>query len=853
MHVFLFSDNVSVEEEKDLKELAVKKNLLVMGPDCGTSVLDGVPCAFANYIKRGSIGLVGASGTGLQQVSSLIDRLGEGVSQMIGVGGRDLDERVGGLMMLAGIKRLVADPGTNVIVLVSKPPAPSVASKILEVAKSSSKPFVVNFLGCDPAIITSAGAIAAATLEDTARIAVAVAANSDILPPIPGGEVKVPSSVKFAASQNVIRGLFSGGTFCKEAKLLLQDIHKGNANFEYDVIDLGEDQYCVGKPHPMIDSSTRAEFIISATNDPKTAVVLLDIVIGYGAQSDPAGSLVPSITTALTKAKSEGRSLVFVAFVCGTEADYQGLHQQEQKLLDAGVVLAYTNAQAVRLAASIASSAPFVTSELQKPSSKPSEKTTAESMVFENGVKVLNIGLASFAEPPTKHGAVVVGLEWRPPAGGDEVLGAKLAQLWSDDIDPIGLKVKDANAEALDRILKSTPFLVDIGVAGEAIPGLAVSKKHLLHSGPPVSWEKMCGPQKGAVIGASIFEGWAKDDTEAEKLFSSGEITFSPCHHHGAVGPMAGVISPSMPVVIVENTKFGNRAYSNLNEGLGKVLRFGAYDESVMVRLRWMRDVLGPALKTVIKSKGPIDLKLIINQALQMGDECHNRNSAATLLFVASISQTIVEHLEPKVAGQVFEYLSKNAHFFLNLSMAACKATLDAAHGIEGSSVVTAMARNGTEFGIRLSGTGEKWFIQPSPIVDGLYFPGYGMEDANPDMGDSSITETASIGGFAMAAAPAIVKFVGGSAQDAFDNTTEMYGITLAKHSDLRIPSLDFSGTPTAIDARLVVDSGVQPIINTGVAHRLPGVGQIGAGIARAPLPSFYDALSQLHSNLTSA
>ena len=461
-----------------------------------------------------------------------------------------------------------------------------------------------------------------------------------------------------------------------------------------------------------------------------------------------------------------------------------------------------------------------------------------------NGVQALNIGLAGFAEPIAAAGATVLNLDWRPPAGADAHLGMLIARLEDDPDDPIGARVAAANRTALDRLLAASPSLIDVQPAGSAIPGL--TGRMLLHSGPPIAWERMCGPMRGAIIGASLFEGWASTPEEAENLARNGSIAFDACHHHGAVGPMAGVVSPSMPVVVVENTAAGNRSFATLNEGLGKVLRFGAYEESVLNRLRWFRDAFGPTLSRTLASTGPIDLKSITGQALQMGDEGHNRNVAATSLFVRSLAPTLVRTATEADAAAALDFLRGNDHFFLNLSMAACKASLDAAHGVAGSTVVTAMSRNGVDFGVRLSGTGDAWYMAPVGVPDGLYFPGYGPEDANPDLGDSAITETCGIGGFAMAAAPAIVRFVGGTAADALNYTREMYRITLERNPAFALPPLGFAGSPTGIDARRVVESGVQPVINTGIAHKLPGVGQIGAGIARAPLSCFADALRSL-------
>jgi len=463
--------------------------------------------------------------------------------------------------------------------------------------------------------------------------------------------------------------------------------------------------------------------------------------------------------------------------------------------------------------------------------------TTTPMDLITDGVRAINVGLAGFAEPIRGAGAPVVALDWRPPAAGDRELGLLLAALEDDPSDDVGGRIAAANAQVVERILGAQPMLVDVRLASEVIEGL--DGRMLLHSGPPIEWPAMCGPVQGAAIGACLFEGWASTAEDARRLLDDAKVTFEPCHDHGAVGPMAGVLSPSMPVAVVENAAAGNRAFATLNEGLGKVLRFGAYDASVLERLRWFVTTLGPSLSEILRAGGPIDLKAITAQALQMGDEGHNRNVAATSLFTRTIAPTVATSLSGAIATEVFAFLRGNDHFFLNLSMAACKSGLDAAAGIEGSTVVTAMSRNGVDFGIRLSGTGREWFTAPVGVPDGLYFPGYGPDDANPDLGDSAITETFGIGGFAMAAAPAIVRFVGGTPADAIALTRQMERITLARNSAYGLPSLGFSGTPTGIDARKVVETGVAPVINTGIAHREAGVGQIGAGIARAPLACF--------------
>ncbi len=460
------------------------------------------------------------------------------------------------------------------------------------------------------------------------------------------------------------------------------------------------------------------------------------------------------------------------------------------------------------------------------------------SDLFAAELAVVNLGLGSFADNLRACGTPVVQVRWKPPAGGDAQLLAALDRLAGQT----RVDIEAANRLAASRILDSRPQLVGVGTAAAVVPGMRPDL--VLHAGPPVTWERMCGPLRGAVIGGLIYEGLAATRAEAEKLAASGAITFEPCHHHDAVGPMAGVMTSRMPVWILENAAFGNRAYCTFNEGLGKVLRYGAFSAEVLERLRWLETDLMPVMQAVLAAHGPIDMRGLIAQVLQMGDEGHNRNRAGTSLLIRELAPFLVRLDEPRERiAKVLSFLNANDHFFLNLTMPASKCTVDAARGIEGSTVITTMARNGTDFGIRVSGLGDRWFTGPAGIVDGLYLPGFGPADAAPDIGDSVITETAGIGGFAMAAAPAIVKFVGGSPADAIDFTLRMYEITVTEHDAYRIPALDFRGTPTGIDLRQVVETGILPVINTGIAHREPGVGMVGAGLVKPPENCFRDAL----------
>jgi len=398
-----------------------------------------------------------------------------------------------------------------------------------------------------------------------------------------------------------------------------------------------------------------------------------------------------------------------------------------------------------------------------------------------------------------------------------------------------------ANQTAVERMMTARPLLKGVATARDVIPGMR--DRLILHAGPPIEWKRMSGPLRGAVIGALLFEGLAEDESEAVALIERGEIDFAPCHHHQTVGPMAGVTSASMAVFVVENVTHGNLAFSNLNEGYGKVLRYGAYSPEVLEKLGWMNSVMAPVLADALAASAELDLRVLLAEALHMGDEGHNRNKAGSLLFLKLLSPHVARVATSDVAEEVLSFLGDNALSVLNPVMAACKAMADAAHGVEGSTIVTAMARNGTDFGIRVSGLGDAWFTAPAQVPDGLYFSGFSAADANADIGDSTITETAGIGGFAMAAAPAIVTFVSGTPKDAVNTTMEMYEITETDHLQFTIPALDFRGTPTGIDIRKVVELGITPRINTGIAHRDAGVGQVGAGLVRPPMDVFEAAL----------
>jgi hypothetical protein len=465
------------------------------------------------------------------------------------------------------------------------------------------------------------------------------------------------------------------------------------------------------------------------------------------------------------------------------------------------------------------------------------------AQLFESELNVVNVGLQMFAEDLETQGATVTPLDWAPPGGGKPEVVRALSTLERPEI---AARVAAANQEAVERITSSRPMLIGFDQAINVVPGM--TRTTILHAGPPITFDRMSGPMRGAVTGALVFEGLAEDLDAAAELAGSGAITFSPCHEHGCVGSMAGVTSASMYMHVVENQTYGNLAYTNLSEQMAKVLRMGANDQIVIDRLVWMRDVLGPILKEAIEIGGPIDLRLMLSQALHMGDECHNRNVAGTTLLIQALTSGILQSsftIEEK--KQVFDFVASSDYFSGPTWMVMAKAALDAAHGIEHSTIVTTMARNGVEFGIRVSGMpGNHWFTGPAQQVIGPMFAGYKPEDSGLDIGDSAITETYGIGGFAMATAPAIVALVGGTIQEAIAFTREMREITATENRNVTIPLLDFMGVPTGIDVCKVEQTGILPIINTAIAHKEPGVGMIGAGITHPPVECFDKAIVAL-------
>lgn len=467
--------------------------------------------------------------------------------------------------------------------------------------------------------------------------------------------------------------------------------------------------------------------------------------------------------------------------------------------------------------------------------------------LFKQNLSIINVGGELFKDNLEMQGTSVSQVNWKPRIPISPVLQKALNKLNQPEI---ASKIIQANREVVDKIISAHPVLIGYEKAIDVVPGM--KKNMIIHAGPPIPWEKMCGAMRGAVTGAIVFEGLAKNIAEAEKIAASGDIIFSPCHEHDCVGSMAGVTSASMYMHVVKNKTHGNIAFTNLSEQLARILRMGANDQSVIDRLIWMRDVLGPILSQAMRFAKEIDLRMLLAQAIQMGDEDHNRNNAGTALLIQQLTPHILKTdfpNEDKIA--VFEFVASSEYFSGPTWMAYCKAAMDAGHGIKNSSIVTTMCRNGVDFGIRLSHfKGFKWFIGPAQKVIGPMMAGYTEADSGLDIGDSAITETYGIGAFAMAAAPAIVPLVGGTVEEALNYSIDMLDITTDVNPNITIPILNFRGIASGIDAIKVAETGMLPIINTAIAHKDAGIGMIGTGLTNPPFEAFEKALIALANSL---
>lgn len=459
-------------------------------------------------------------------------------------------------------------------------------------------------------------------------------------------------------------------------------------------------------------------------------------------------------------------------------------------------------------------------------------------------VDVVNVGLPLFEAALRAQGKPVIGLDWQIPAGGDPEVVAALGRL----LGPAADRIDKANTEVLRRLNEGAAMLVGVDRAGAVIEDLG--ERDVLHCGPAIAWDLMPDPLQRSIKASIVAEGWASDVVAAGAMVAAGEVRLLPANEHRTVVPMATSIGPSAPVYLVENEQGGTRSYSSLNQGSGPVPWFGVDSDAAIEHLRFVRDSVGPVLAEALAAKGPVDIFSLAAQGVPMGDDVHMRVQATTNLFLRDLLPFLVRSTNT-AAPEVATFLSGNHLMFLNVAMAGAKSLVDWAREVPDSSIVTTMARNGATYGVRLAGGGDDWFLAPSPPVqDALYYPGQGPETSAPDIGDSAVLELIGLGGPAAANSPAVAGFLGGRMSHAIAATRSMQRICAGESDRFRLPILDNIGTPLGVDVRKVVELGITPAVNTGIVHATDGVGQVGAGVAWAPVECFVEALMDLDRRL---
>jgi hypothetical protein len=454
-------------------------------------------------------------------------------------------------------------------------------------------------------------------------------------------------------------------------------------------------------------------------------------------------------------------------------------------------------------------------------------------------VQVVNIGLPMFADAVRDQGRAVQHLDWRIPAGGDPDAVRALCRLYGDAATAIDA----ANAEVVRRLDQGVPRLVGISTVAESVPG--VHGRMLLHCGPALPYSEHCDPLRRSLRAAAVAEGWAADVAEADRLLAEGTVRIDAANQHDTVLPMASAIGPGQPVLVVRNEDGDTQAYSGINQGPGDVAWFGRDTDGAIARLRLLAEVAGPALRHVLAVAGPLDVLAVAAQGITMGDDLHMRTQAATNLLTRLWLPGIAT-LPDAVRAPFGEFLSANHLFFLNIAMAAAKSLQLWAEQVPGASIVTTMARNGTTFGIKLAGSPTWHLSQAPPVGEALYYSGYGPQSSARDIGDSAVLELTGMGGPAAGGSAAVAAFLGGTMADAAEATEGFRMICAGTSSRFTLPPLEFLGTPLGVDVRKVVELGITPKVTTGILHADAGTGQVGAGVAAAPLECFVAALHDL-------
>ena len=869
LHTIIFSDHVTLEEEAALKRLGTEHGLLVMGPDCGVCNLQGTAFVLASIANPGPVGAVGATGSGLQELSVLINRAGGGISQFIGTGGHDLHPQVGAQTMRTGLALLDNDPATQVIVLIGKAPTPEITTMLCGDIHNCSKPVIACFLGAEPEDWLNAGAYFAPTMEAASRCAMVLSSDSNAL-----DSTEIYTRLKeikqlagdlrtgLSADQRYLRGIYGAGTFVAQAQVILQELVSpiySNVPFgtgialpnleksiQHSLLDIGDETFTLGRAHPVIDPLPYKLQLLKETRDDETAVIIMDVTLGPAMHPNPARYISDAFHEALSRNKIQHRPIV-IASITGTRQDPQNADEQARILKEAGIIVLQSSAEAAILAGLIITppeiAAQFDAAGWLAPR-KPSHPTAGNGLTISPSIQnllrqrleVINIGISTMADALRDQNVETSQVDWAPPAGGD----VKIMRLL-EDLEPYRQQIQTANQKAFDTMITAQPVWVDVRAAGEVVPGM--KENTVLHAGPPLDFEQMLPSMQGGIIGGILFEGLAKTREEALELIRRGKIDLAPGLDYKVPSGAVASTTYSMPVAVVENKTHNSRGFTALQEGpASDALRWGVYNDAVAKRWKWLKDQLGTALSAALQASGGVDMRTAIARSLQMGDDNHSRELGTNMYIALELAPHLARlDLPREETAAIFEFLRSSERFALHILMASAMSVLSSVEEIEYAAILTAMGGNGVDFGLKISGLGNQWFTSPAPNIEGKYLnPNWTVEDTLPFIGDSCVVEVYGLGGLAAAASPSVAMLMGGSIQKAMDRTTAMWAISVGKNPNYQIPFLGFEGTPTALDMIRILETGIEPQSHAGIA--LKKGGQAGAGVAHIPMECFRSA-----------
>lgn len=870
LSTILFSSDIPTVEERRLKEIAVHNNVLLMGPDCGVCNINGKSFVLASNTNSGPVGLVGPSGSGLQELSAVLGESGIGISQAIGTGGYDLHPDVGGLTTKAGISYLDQDERTKIIILFYKKTDSVIRDDLSRLLQTCTKPIIVCSFGEPTEYWRSQGIGAYETMDEAARAAVVflrAEKTTETFSPFSQSELEIMSLVRYCREKfplvgRHLKGVFGAGTFSAQLQTIFSragyrifsnkpfgggSVLRQDMASEHVCIDIGAEEFTSGRAHPVIDPLPYSLQIRKFFEEEDTGILLVDVILGPACHGNPAQYIADTV---VALKKERNHDVLCIASVCGTEEDPQVLSRQIAILEQAGFIVMPTSAQAARFCVLLFAVDPerllreWRLSFLDlKVSAQIVEKSRMESTVHLPEVCcVVNIGSEYMGQALTGQGVQVYQVVWKPPSGGDPETYRLLRRI-QKNTHLIG-KIRTANRKAYETLVEGEPVWTDVALAGDVVPGLR--KNMILHTGPPMDFSRMLPAHRNGIIGGALFERLAETEEEAVRKILNGEIKIFPGIDWGVPSGGMAPTTFSMPVIVAEDRKHTAKGFCPIQEGPSyQALRWGVYDEVVEERLTWFKRVLTPCLSGALKRIGGIQLKNIIAKSLLMGDENHSRETGTSLMLVSELAAEIVSsELPPEELKRIFSFFHSADRFALHVCIAGAASVLKSLVDIPYSTVMSALCANGVITGIKMSGTGNPWFTAPSPIIKGRYLnPAWTEDDTVPLAGDSTMVEVYGLGGLSAAASPAVTLLSGGNIDDAIRRTRDMWKISLGKHPHFGIPLLDFEGSPACVDVMKVIETGIVPQSHAGII--LKKGGQAGAGVAEIPMRCFIQAFKQ--------